>query len=98
MMRGNVVVTMVLLALVLGPLAPTARADAGEELSVHLLTIGPKDHPFFNLGQSVVWIQDERAGGGVVYDFGAIKPDSCWSFLVWASGRPPKHASPLPLC
>jgi hypothetical protein len=79
---------LLVLGLVMGPLAPTAHAaDAGEELSVHLLTIGPGDHPFFTLGESAIWIQDERASSGVVYDFGPVKPASTWSLLTWLSGR-----------
>ena len=87
MIRRFVVVGVVL-GLVLGQRArPAHAADAGEELSVHLLTIGPADHPFVGLGESVIWIQDERAGSGVVYDFGPVKPDSTWSLLTWLSGR-----------
>jgi len=79
---------LLVLGLLLGPLAPTAHTtEAGEELSVHLLTIGPGDHPLFSLGESAIWIQDERAGSGVVYDFGPVKPDSAWTLLTWLSGR-----------
>lgn len=79
---------LLVLGLVLAARAPTAHAaNAGEELSVHLLTIGPGDQPFFTLGDSAIWIQDEQAGTGVVYDFGPVKPDSTWSLLTWLSGR-----------
>jgi hypothetical protein len=87
MIRRNVIVAIALLGLALGPLALPARAEPGEELSVHLLTIGPGDHSSFGLGQSAIWIQDERASRGVVYDFGPLKPDSFWSLLTWLSGR-----------
>ena len=89
---------LLVLGLVLAPLAPTAHAaDAGEELSVHLLTLGPGDHPFFTLGESAIWIQDERAGTGVVYDFGPVKPDSTWSLITWLSGRLSNRRSRVPI-
>lgn len=87
MIRRNFIAATALLCLALGPLALPARAEPGEEFSVHLLTIGPVDHASFSLGQSAIWIQDERASRGVVYDFGPVKPDSFWSLLTWLSGR-----------
>src|SRR5689334_17976002 len=87
MIRRNFIVSTVLLSIALGPLALPARAEPGEELSVHLLTIGPRDNAFLGLGQSAIWIQDERASRGVVYDFGPVKPDSVGSMLMWLSGR-----------
>jgi hypothetical protein len=98
MIRRNFAIAIAMvLALGIGPLAPAARADAGEELSVHLLTIGAGDNPFFTLGQSAIWIQDERASSGIVYDFGAPKPDSWSSLLAWLSGRLTNRVSRVPI-
>jgi hypothetical protein len=75
------------LGLAVGAPATAARAAPGEELTVRVLTIGPEDNPFFSVGESAIWIQDERAGTGVVYGFGALEPDSPWSLFAWLAGR-----------
>jgi hypothetical protein len=77
-----------------GPFTATARAEegppppvAGEELTVRVLTIRSEDPWLLALGESAIWIQDEHAGRGVVYDFGALKPDSLASAVTWLTGR-----------
>jgi hypothetical protein len=96
--RQATLCALLVLGFVMALPEPTARAaDPGEELSVHLLTIGPGDHPFFTLGESVIWIQDERAGTGVVYDFGPVKPDSCWSLITWLAERLSNRRSRVPI-
>ena len=91
------IVAILGLWLVWGPLASTAHAEAGEELTVRVLTIGPGPHPLFHLGESAIWIQDERASRGVVYTFGTVKPDSLWSTLAWLSGRLTNRMSRIPI-
>ena len=95
MIRRSLVVALGLGLALAGP-ARTVHADAGEELTVHVLTVGPGDHPYFSLGESAIWIQDERAGTGVVYHFGALEPDSPWSALTWMTGRLTNRLSRVP--
>jgi hypothetical protein len=86
MRRQRLAVTL-MLGLALGALATAARAAPGEELTVRVLTIEPGSNPFFSVGESAIWIQDEPAGTGVVYGFGALEPDSPWSLFTWLAGR-----------
>jgi hypothetical protein len=87
-----------------GPLGSAAHAEvgppppvAGEELTIRVLTIGSGDHPLLTLGESAIWIQDEHAGRGFVYDFGALKPNSLASVITWLTGRLKNRVSRLPI-
>jgi hypothetical protein len=87
-----------------GPLASVARAEdgppppvAGEELTVRVLTIRSGNHPLLTLGESAIWIQDEHAGRGVVYQLGALEPDSLASAFTWLTGRLKNQATRVPI-
>ncbi len=87
-----------------GPFESTAHAEdgppppvAGEELTVRVLTIGSGQHPLLTLGKTAIWIQNEHAGHGFVYDFSAAEPDSLASVFEWLTGRLKNRVSRIPI-
>ncbi len=81
--------TLCALAALFGAPRPARAAEPGEELSVHVLTFGPGDHPFFKFGHNAVWVHDERQSRDVVYNYGAFKFDSPWLLIDFFQGRLP---------
>jgi hypothetical protein len=75
----------VLLALLARP-APAA-AEAGEELTVSVLTMGPGDHPFFKFGHNAIWVHDATRDTDLVYNFGTFEFDSPWLIVDFLKGR-----------
>ena len=54
-----------------------------DSLSIHVLTFGPGDHPFFKFGHDAIWIHDADEGTDKVYNFGtfAFSPRVIVDFL-----------------
>jgi len=63
-----------------------AQPVAGEDLTVHVLTFGPGDHPFFKFGHNAIWIHP-RQGEGQVYNFGTFAFDSPTLIPQFLKGR-----------
>jgi hypothetical protein len=70
-----------------GAAAAAAAARPGEELSIHVVTMGPGDHPFFKFGHNAIWVQNLETGRGAVYNFGTFKFDSPKLIPVFLRGR-----------
>jgi hypothetical protein len=71
------------------PLPGTSPAAVEEAppLTVHVLTFGPGDHPFFRFGHDAIWIHDVTAGTDLVYNFGTFTFDSPRLILDFLGGR-----------
>src|SRR6185436_14503495 len=54
--------------------APRARAEPGDDLTIYALTFGPGDHPFFKFGHNAILVQP-RQGEGLVFNFGTFSFD-----------------------
>ena len=68
--------------------APTTRAEeAGENLRISLLTMGPGDHPFTKFGHDALLVEDTRAGSTLVYNYGTFVFDSPWLVVDFLRGR-----------
>ncbi|HVR61873.1 MAG TPA: DUF4105 domain-containing protein [Polyangia bacterium] len=72
--------------------AGLAHAQPGDELSIHVMTMGPGDHPFFKFGHDAIWVQDRsvppaESGGGKVYNFGTFRFDSPRLISDFVKGR-----------
>ena len=65
-------------------LAPReARAEAGDELTVSVLTFGPGDHPFFKFGHNAILVHDDSrrdARADLVYNYGTFGFES-WTLI-----------------
>ncbi|HLK93718.1 MAG TPA: DUF4105 domain-containing protein [Polyangia bacterium] len=85
MVRRRVLAALV--GAVLSAAAGVARAEApsptADPLTVHVLTFGPGDHPFFKFGHDAIWIRDAEARTDKVYNFGtfAFSPRVIVDFL-----------------
>ncbi len=66
--------------------ASPARAEPGDDLSVHVLTFGPGDHPFFKFGHNALLIQP-RQGQGMVFNWGTFAFDSPTLIPEFLRGR-----------
>ena len=68
---------LVLVTALIVTLSPRAlRAEAGEELTVSVLTFGPGDHPFSKFGHDGILVEDEIRGSKLVYNYGTYAFDS----------------------
>jgi hypothetical protein len=79
------------LAILLGSLALfsplSARAEAGDEYTVSVLTFGPGDHPFFKFGHNAILVHDARRHTDRVYNFGTFAFDSPALIPVFLKGK-----------
>ena len=67
--------------------ATPARAEAGDELTVSVLTFGPGDHPFFKFGHNAIRVQDGLRRRDVVYNYGTFTFDSPALIPTFIKGR-----------
>jgi hypothetical protein len=75
-----------LLALVCAGAAPRiAEAQEDAPRRMHLLTLGPGDHPFFKFGHNALWL--EGPGGGPVFNWGTFAFDTPALIPKFIQGR-----------
>jgi hypothetical protein len=71
--------------------APSAaRAEAGDDLTISVLTFGPGDHPFFKFGHNAILVHNARSRNGradQVYNFGTFLFDSPLLIPVFLRGK-----------
>src|SRR5262245_51071826 len=61
--------------------------EAGDPLTVFVMTMGPGSHPFFMFGHNAIWIRDRAAKTDRVYNFGTFTFDSPRMILDFLGGR-----------
>ncbi|HKQ69860.1 MAG TPA: DUF4105 domain-containing protein [Polyangiaceae bacterium] len=65
----------------------SVRAEAGDELVVSVLTIGPGDHPFLKFGHNAILVEDKRAHTELVFNYGAFSFDSVFLIPKFLAGK-----------
>ena len=80
-----------LLLIVLTLLVSTSAraAEAGEDLSISLLTMGPGEHPFTKFGHNAIWVHDARTERDEIYNYGTFAFDSPTALLDSVQGKLP---------
>ena len=71
-----------LLLVLLAPRAAAQGGGPGDELTVHLLTMGTGDMVWEKYGHNALWIHDPVAGTDWVFNYGVFDFDSPGSELV----------------
>jgi hypothetical protein len=66
--------------------AEALRAEPGDELSIHVLTFGPGDHPFFKFGHNAILIHQPQ-DAGAVFNFGTFAFDTPGLIRKFLRGR-----------
>jgi hypothetical protein len=66
-----------------------SAAEAGDSLTISLLTMGPGEHPFTKFGHSALWVHDTATGHDEIYNYGTFAFDSPTLFLDSAQGKLP---------
>ncbi len=77
-----------LLLLAIALLAPIARAESGDELSVYVMTLGPGDEIFEKFGHNLLRIVDHSTGDDIVYNWGLFDFNQPNFFINFARGAP----------
>jgi hypothetical protein len=57
------------------PDVPAGSAEAGDELTVYLMTMGPGDLVYERFGHNAIWISDARRGTEYAYNWGVFDFD-----------------------